>query len=125
MRIYLLVGIIIFCALSAASAQYPVNDTQKDEIKAALYHVLGHGGVSEFDVEFGRDMTSPVMEVKFMPDVYGGVNADETIINATTKITQVHLDMLRKYPNLEDLELQITYWKPGLGAIISGRPMAS
>lgn len=128
MRNYLLVVIIaFFCTLPLAVAQYRVNDTQQEEIELALRHELGNGGVNEYDLTFGSDLSSPVMKVKFEPDVYGGMTVDkmeEIIMSATTKIVQVHLDMLKKYPNLENLELQITYWKPGLGAILSGRPMA-
>jgi|GEM_PF-6094585 hypothetical protein len=129
MRNYLItiLGIFLLTAFPAA-AYIPINDTQQSDIKSSFYVLAGRSGISSMEVEFESDLAGTVIMVTFTPDVYGGMTPDEveeTIANVVAKIARVHMDILKKYPDLENLGIQIRYDKVGLGAIVSGRaPMS-
>jgi hypothetical protein len=126
MRDYLIavLGIFLLTAFPAA-AYIPINDTQQSDIESSFYRLINQGGISSMEVDFGSDIVGTMIMVTFIPDVYGGSmtsdEAEETIADVVAKISGVHMDILKKYPDLENVGIQIRYDKLGLGAIVSGR----
>ena len=116
---------IFLCIAFPAAAYIPINDTQQSDIESSFYRLLNQGGISSMEVDFGSDIAGTVIMISFIPDVYGGSmtpdEAEETIVKTHTEIARVYMDILKKYPDLEDLGMQIRCQKQGLGAIVSGR----
>ena len=107
---------LVFCVIMPTSA---LTIEQKAKIKQEMTSILGSAPITEMDVDFGKDLITDVIEVKILPDVGVDLNRDQvanTFSKASAPVIQKYLEIVHEYN--QDLELDITFWEPGLRAKI-------